>query len=193
MIIKILAVILILLILILILKIKIEFFYSDKKLSIFLKIIFFKKKVRSNKKVKSTIKNKEESEEVLFTDRLIKAQEKIRHFYDVHTKLSQHTKKYLNVEKFKVGIEVGTGDAATTAISVGALWAVVYNFIGALGMLVYIDKPDVEIIPNYSETKFKTNARCIISCRIVHIIFIMMLVLLNIKRNGGRKNERTSN
>ncbi len=187
MIIKILTVILILLILIMLLKIKIEFSYSDKKLSVFLKILFFKTKVRSNKKVKSTSKNKKaENEEALFTDRLITAQEKIRHFYDVHTKLSQRTKKYLNVENFNVRVEVGTGDAATTAISVGALWAVVYNFIGALGMLVYIDNPDVEIVPNYKETQFKTNARCIISCRIVHIIFIIISFLIN-KTNRRKK------
>ena len=169
------------------LKVKIEFSYSDKKLSVFLKILFFKKKIRSNKKVKSTSKNKEaENEGVLFADRLVEAQEKIRRFYEIHTKLSRHTKKYLNVEKFTIKIEVGTGDAATTAISVGALWAVVYNFIGALGMIVYIDNPDTEIVPNYQETEFKTNARCIISCRIVHIIFII-ISFFNNKTNRRKK------
>ena len=188
MIIKILTVILILLILIMLLKVKIEFSYSDKKLSVFFKMLFLKKKIRSNKKVKSTEKSrKAESEEALFTDRLIKAQEKIRHFYDIHTKLSQLTKKYFNVEKFEVNIDVGTGDAATTAISVGALWAVVYNFIGALGMLIYIDNPEVEILPNYKETRFKTNARCILSCRIVHIIFIIISFLINNKTYRRKK------
>lgn len=188
MIIKILTVILILLILIMLLKVKIEFSYSDKKLSVFFKILFFKKKIRNNKKVESTQKSKKtESEEALFTDRLVMEQEKIRHFYDIHTRLSLLTKKYFDVEEFKVNIYVGTGDAATTAISVGALWAVVYNFIGALGMLIYIDKPEVEILPNYKETQFKTNARCILSCRIVHIIFIITLFLINNKTYRRKK------
>ena len=107
-------------------------------------------------------------------------------FYDVYTKLSQYTKKYLNVDEFEVEINVGTGDAATTAISVGALWAVVYNFIGTLGMFVYIDNPKVAIVPSYNEMQFKTNARCIIYCRIVHIIFIM-LFLINSKTNRRKK------
>lgn len=198
MIIKILAVILILLILIMLLKIKAELCYVDKKLSVYLKILFFKIKVRSNKKVKSvketkTAGDKSENEGILFADRLIEAQEKINHFCERYTKLSALTKKYLNVEEFKVNLSVGTGDAATTAISVGALWGVVYSFIGALGMLVYINEPKVALTPNYSEAEFKTEAQCIICCRIVHIIFIMISILLNIKRAGGRKNERTSN
>ena len=192
MIIKIISLILIALVIILFLPLRAEISFNDGKLLANLKLLFFKIKLKNNKDKKKKAATKKKSEEAVFSDKLIRLQEKLLHFSDIYKKTSRLTRKYLNVKKLTVHITAGTGDAATTAVSVGVLWGIVYNFIGALGLFLYIDNPDVSITPDYNESKFKSNLQCIISTRIVYIIIIMISILINNKVRR-KKNGRTSN
>ncbi len=90
-------------------------------------------------------------------------------------------KKYVSVKEIRLGIKVGTGDAALTAISTGALWAAVYNLIGLVGRIMYIDNHKVEITPDYQNALFEAHGKCIISSRVVYIIIIAITILLKIK------------
>lgn len=90
-------------------------------------------------------------------------------------------KKFVSIALVKVKVRVGTGDAATTAISTGALWAAVYNLLGIIGRIMFIDKHKVEITPDYSSASFNADGECIIKSRVVYIIIIAIVILFKIK------------
>ena len=168
MIIKIISLVLIILVIIMLLPVKAGIVFDEGKLLTELKLLCFKFKLKKTKGKKKKDAPKKKSEEAVFSD------------------------KYLNVKELTVNLTVGTGDAATTAVSVGVLWGIVYNFIGALGLFLYIDNPNVSVNPDYSESKFKSKVQCIISTRIVYIIIIMISILIKNKVRR-KKNGRTSN
>lgn len=192
MIIKIISLVLIILVIIMLLPVKAGIVFDEGKLLTELKLLCFKFKLKKTKGKKKKDAPKKKSEEAVFSDKLIKAQERLLHFSDIYAHTSRLTKKYLNVKELTVNLTVGTGDAATTAVSVGVLWGIVYNFIGALGLFLYIDNPNVSVNPDYSESKFKSKVQCIISTRIVYIIIIMISILIKNKVRR-KKNGRTSN
>lgn len=90
-------------------------------------------------------------------------------------------RKLVRIEGISVNICIGTGDAATTAISVGALWAAVYTLLGVVGRIIFIDKHDVKINPDYTRSTFLAEGECIIKSRIVYIIIIAITILVKIK------------
>ena len=96
--------------------------------------------------------------------------------------------KYTSVKDFSLKLSIGTGDAATTAVSVGIGWAAVYNLLGTVGRIVYIDNHSVEISPDYSKQVFSADGKCIIKSRIVYIIIIAITILLKIKPQKGKED-----
>lgn len=86
----------------------------------------------------------------------------------------------INIEKIDLNIQIGTQDAALTAIIVGIMASV-------LGIL--IRKPRYEVIPIYSGKNFiKIRLDSIFTVNLTHYIYSQIF-----KRWGGNKNERTSN
>ena len=168
---------------ILLLPVKTRIVFDEGKLKAYINVLCFKIKLKKKGKASRKKSSSSKNEEVLFTDKIINMNQKLMAYYDIYVKTSKLTKKYFNVKKFVVNITVGTGDAALTAVSAGSLWGIVYNFIGALGNFLYIDNPDVTITPDYNETEFKSDAECIISTRIVYIIFIMISILIKHKKS----------
>ena len=112
---------------------------------------------------------------------------RIKNFASVFTTAVRLIRKYVGVKKIALNVCVGTGDAAVTAISTGALWAATYVAIGAIGSVAYIDEQQVEITPNYTETVFSFDVDCIIKSRIVYIIFIMVAILIKIYSRKGKE------
>lgn len=134
---------------------------------------------RKKKTAKKDSENKESApeKEKRFTEETASLSERITRFSDKFSAAAQLAKKYLKVDKFTVQITVGTGGAPSTAVSVGALWAAVYNIIGLLGAALYVGEPKIEITPDYNNAVFKPYAKCIISTRIVYIILIGIAIL----------------
>ena len=75
----------------------------------------------------------------------------------------------------------GTGEAASTAIGIGLLWGAVYGVLGNLGRIIFVNKHDVKINPDYQKATFKIEGKCIIRSRIVYIIIIAITILIKIK------------
>ncbi len=96
--------------------------------------------------------------------------------------------KYTSIKNFSLKLSIGTGDAATTAVSVGIGWAAIYNLLGIVGRIVYIDNHSVEISPDYSNQVFCAEGKCIIKSRIVYIIIIAITILLKIKPRKGKED-----
>lgn len=105
---------------------------------------------------------------------------KIKHFASLFKTAVKLIKKYVKCEKVELDITVGTGDAPTTAISTGVLWASVYTLLGIIGKIIFIDKHNVQITPDYANTVFNAKGECIIKSRIVYIIIIAITILRKI-------------
>lgn len=97
-------------------------------------------------------------------------------------------RKYTRIKDISISINVGTGDAAVTAVSTGALWAAVYTLLGIAGSVIYIDKHNVNIVPDYTQPLFNAEGKCIIKSRIAYIIIIAITVLIKIKHLKGKED-----
>lgn len=95
--------------------------------------------------------------------------------------------RYVQVKSIELNIKVGTSDAATTAIGVGALWAAVYSLIGVVASIVTVDKHNVNIVPDYVNAVFSLNGKCIIRSRVVYIIIIAITILMKINPKKGKE------
>lgn len=181
-----LLVLLLLIFLMLPLKVYIE--YADGKLVFKIKIagITLKKKGKRKQEQAPKKETPQEKKKAFDKDTL-----------SLHNKASQISelckttcrlgRKYIKNEKLSVNISMGTGDAATTAVGIGALWAVVYGLIAIISKIVIIDNHKVDITPDYSEASFKANAECILSSRIVYIIIIAITILIKLKPLKGKE------
>ena len=95
--------------------------------------------------------------------------------------------KYAYVEKLDLNITVGTSNAATTAVTVGSLWASVYSLLGVIAGIVPVEKHNVNISPDYVNTVFSLSGKCIIKCRMVHIIIIIRAIFMIINPKKGKE------
>ncbi len=84
-------------------------------------------------------------------------------------------RKKIALEDFELTIEMGTSDAAATAIGTGALWGLSYNLLALLDKLVEVKKPKVEISPSYEKPTFSVTAQGIIVTRAAYIIAVAVV------------------
>lgn len=97
------------------------------------------------------------------------------------------TRKYVRVENARVFVSVGTGDAALTAVAVGAMWALLSGAMSAVGSVSVLDKPKIDVSPEYQNAFFKAEGGCIISSRIVYIIIIAFETKRKLKPKKGKE------
>lgn len=183
--------ILIILICILFLPLKVEVSYKEKKLKI---VVFItgipvckispdiKSKKKENPSKEDSSKRVEELEKDVLT-----FGEKIKHYAEIYTNTVKLLRKYVAIDKVDLKIDVGTGNAATTAIGTGILWSAAYRLISIIGSIMYINRHHVEINPIYTNTAFSLDGKCIIKSRIAYIIFIVITILMKIKSRKGKE------
>ena len=143
--------ILLILIIILFLPVKIKV-YSNDILLYKLKLLFFKVDISI--------------EEIL--------SKKGRFGLDFILSFLMETKKFLR-KKFKadivnINVNVGTADAASTAVVSGTLYGVFYGILSIVDRFIFIPKPLVNINPQFNSATFTFSLEGIIKTRIVHII-----------------------
>lgn len=177
---------LVILIFILFLPVKAELLYKEQaRVKVYFSgIPIYRKTLKKGDKDKN--KNPEEKSQKLEKNSL-KLGEKIdavREFYKLTTKLLN---RYVKLEEIAMKVELGTGDAPTTAISIGALWGVLYGLIGKIGTICEIKKHNVEINPNYNGAVFSFEGKCIIKSSIAYIIIIAITILMKIKSRKGKE------
>lgn len=98
-------------------------------------------------------------------------------------------KANIKLEKLDLIICIGVEDAVITAYIVSILYIIISNIIPH----VYNSKNSLNeykynVIPVYNKNFSKLSLNCIISIKLVHIIYIIFLIW-----KGSKKNERTSN
>ena len=154
------------------------------------KIPIYKKSVKE-KKAEGRTKSSPEEKVKTFQKSSKKLSERIRTFSELRRNTVRLIKKYIKLETVSVDISFGTGEAASTAIGVGLLWGAVYSVLGNLGRIIFVNKHDIKINPDYQKATFKTEGKCIIRSRIVYIIIIAITILIKIKFRRN-KNGRAS-
>lgn len=132
---------------------------------------------RKKKKAESEKKSPEEKAKS-FEKKTKSLGERLSSFAKMCTLAVKLLRKYARIKNISVSIRVGTGDAAITAVSAGALWAAVYALLGIVGSIIYIDKHSVDIAPDYGEAHFSAEGKCIIKSRIAYIIIIAITILV---------------
>lgn len=170
---------------ILFLPLKVYLSYKNGNLAVSVGILFLKKKLSKKSKIMQN-KAMEEDEKVV-TDKAVNLTQKMNSFIDVFPKAARLTKKLVTIKPLEIKIATGTGDAALTAISCGALWAVIYNFIGVLACIVNVEDLSCDVSPDYTQSSFTAEGKCIIVSRIAYIIFIAAIVLLKLKSRKGKE------
>ena len=193
----ILAAFLIILILILILPFKARLCFAEKKATLLLYIsgltvykkVFGKKREEKAAESDSPLKRTAEIEKDT-----VSIGKRIKRFKDLFSDTTKLLRKYVSLDFFELKIDIGTGDAATTAIAAGTLWGAIYGLLGALGTLIYVEKHNVQINPVYTNSSFNLEGECIFKSRIVHIIIIVITILIKKYSREGKEvnNERAS-
>ena len=109
---------------------------------------------------------------------------------DEHRKLKNDLDILLRASEYdvvisdvRIRLNYGTGDAATTGMAYGVIWAVIGAVYGIGCEYFSISFPEVEIEPNYNEPVFDGEISGIIAVRLVHIINIILPLL------GKNKNS----
>lgn len=83
--------------------------------------------------------------------------EQLRTFLELYERFSEETKKLIIkvknkacIDKIKLALTVGGGDAADTAITYGEACAVIFPAVSALGNLVKIKRNQIKITPQFN-------------------------------------------
>jgi len=159
-------------------KIKYEAIYYDIEESGF-KLIRIKKRNKKNKKKKET-KEKDRWE------RIFGSLKRIQDLFEAYNKkfvkvrnskknfLKRLLKKSFLIERLRLNITIGTGDACYTGILAGFAWMAVGILDSLLSQNYNILSKNVNVKTDYMEKKFNLDLFCIFSMRIVHIIIVGM-------------------
>lgn len=121
-------------------------------------------------------------------ERIIK---KYKNFYFKYKTLITHISKRLIISDISWYTELGTNDAAETAIITGFIWSIKSFIIAALAKDYNLINIFINVVPNYNIKIFKTSVDCIFSIKLGNIINAGVKTLL-VKIKDGVKNERTS-
>lgn len=90
--------------------------------------------------------------------------------------------------------EIGTGEAADTAVAAGMIWALKGTLLGyALHFVKLEQQPVLTVTPLFGSMRFTTRFRCIIRMRLGHAIGAGLCLLVRImKAKGGFKTWRST-
>jgi len=91
-------------------------------------------------------------------------------------KLASKIFKPIKCKKLKIYCEIGLFNAAQTGIALGGIWAILSFLFSQLSKWITINPqtPEVEIIPDFYNTKLNLKYDCIIVFPLGHIIIVML-------------------
>lgn len=187
----IIAAILAIIVCILFLPFKLEVYYKEKQLKIVafilgIPIYRLNPDIKSKKKGKTSKSDSPGRVEDVEKD-VLTLGERIEHYAEIYNNTVKLLRKYVGIDKVQLKIDIGTGDAATTAVGTGLLWSAAYRLISIIGSIMYINNHNVQINPIYTKTAFSVDGKCIIKSRIAYIIFIAITILMKIKSRKGKE------
>ena len=187
----ILGLLLLTLIFLLFVKIRLVISLSKKeggKLNANLSVELFGGKIKKNiplahKKAKAEKTKTAKSEEA---DEKLSFLQKVKKYYRIFLRISRTwskskraVRKRILAEKIYLNFSFGTGDAASTGILTGSLWAAIYNVIAFIANFIRVTEPQISINPSYDEELLGFDCECILKIRLANIITILTIIAVN--------------
>lgn len=164
---------------------------------VILNLTWLKIKIHKNLMAKEYVKEKLKVEENNI--KMGKEAEKVAKIFLDNKKIRDEFKKIcIALEKLELNINVGLEDCVITSYLVGIIAIIISNILPhvlakKLKEAEISERYKYEIVPIYkNKNLYKINLNCIITAKMVHIIYIIFLIKKEKKRRSD-KNERTSN
>lgn len=155
----------------------------------------------SEKRQNKTYKHQETKQTLTSSKRKIKIKDIIGIYNnntdDIMGILSYASENALRFENIEIELSFGTGNAAATGISYGIISGIIYSMLGVIDTKCDIVHHKIDIIPDFNESVFKTECKCIVKLKNVHIIVIavkLLLLMLKIRKftPDGNNEENTT-
>ncbi|TYR82151.1 DUF2953 domain-containing protein [Priestia megaterium] len=115
--------------------------------------------------------------------------EHVTNFYTIVKNFLRH----VSIRELKWHTRVGVGDAALTAITVGAIWAGKGSVIGIISRYMKLkDNPTLTVVPVFQKVWSETVFQCIISFRCGQAILVGLRLLKHWRRTSKSYKSRNS-
>lgn len=125
---------------------------------------------------------KEKEDELKFFDKVKKHYGTFLDYKEIYEKNFHKIHRSIHAEKTELNLSFGTGDAASTGIATGAVWAGIYNVVAFVSRIIRITEPRIAVTPLYNELRCEFDGKCIISARIVNLILLMVSIGIKIRK-----------
>ena len=156
-------------------------------------------KIKINRNIMASIYVKEKLKVEEQNIKVKKELEKTVNIFVDNQKIRKEFRKIcITLEKLRLYISIGLEDCVTTSYLVGFIAIMLSNILPhiiskKLKETEINKKYEYKIVPIYqNKNLYKINLNCIITAKMVHIIYIIFLIKKEKKRRSD-KNERTSN
>lgn len=187
-----LAVLAALLVFVLLAPIEVHIAYKDKKVifeltvgGIKLNLNKFINKGTQGKKVKKKRKPKQEhadDREKKLLDKINDTYDKVVYIKNVYNASTKSISKRFIIKNLEADICFGTSDAAVTGILTGAVWALLYEFLGLLTIISTVKKHRFNVDSVYDKFVFDANVDVTFNIRTISGFVILIKVLYNLKK-----------
>lgn len=147
--------------------------YKDKKLTVLIKNGFLKIRLypKTNKTAENEKNEKKENSEKSYAERKIDGiKEKYEDYKKIIHLFLKSMRYRIKVKKLELGLEYGTGSAASTGVLYGVIWGLISGAYNTLSLFFDLKYPKVEIVPDFQKSKFDFTFSGILRVRLVHII-----------------------
>ena len=154
-------------------EITVDIEYKDKKLTVLIKNGFLRIRLypKTDKNTEKEKKDKNENSEKSYAERTIDGiKEKYEEYKKIIHLFLKSMRYRIKVKKLEMGLEYGTGNAATTGILYGVIWGLISGAYNTLSLFFNMEYPKVEIVPDFQKSKFDFTFSGILRVRLVHII-----------------------
>ncbi|MEG1980884.1 MAG: DUF2953 domain-containing protein [Clostridia bacterium] len=111
-----------------------------------------------------------------------KKSKKISVTFSTILKIISFVRYRLTIYDIRINMNIGINDAANTAILCGGLYANIYEGIGLLQNMVFVNPPLITITPAYNELKLEAEYYISVKIRILSAIIILLKTLRLLKK-----------
>jgi hypothetical protein len=100
--------------------------------------------------------------------------------------------KKIHIREFSWQTKVGTGDASTTGMMCGGVWAVKGGVVGMLTTYTTVDvRPIIQVEPLFQQHDASTEIKCMLSVRVGQTIYALIQLSKQLKRSFPTWKDKT--
>ncbi len=116
----------------------------------------------------------------------------LQHLSRIQDIVSNFLKK-VQIRKFEWSSHFGTGEAASTGVLSGTVWALKGNAIGLISnFFSLMEQPKISVTPHFQEKVIKTECQCMFRFRLGHAIFAGIRLFLTWRKVKKQADEMVS-